>query len=70
MILDRETRLLLDEIAESIRMAGFNPYEQIFGFLRTGNERYITRTGNAREMIRQIDRKTLKQYASYLKEKE
>ena len=68
--MDRETGRLLDEIAESIRMAGFKPYDQIIGFLRTGNERYITRTGNAREKIRQIDRKTLKQYAAYLKEKE
>ncbi len=65
--MDRELIRTLDEIAASIRKAGLEPYDQITGYLRTGNERYITRTGNAREKIQEIDRVSLKQYAAYLK---
>ena len=65
--MDSKTLNLLDQIAASIRKAGFEPYDQITGYLRTGNDRYITRTGDARELIQGIDRKDLKQYAAYLK---
>lgn len=65
--MDSKTLKLLDQIAASIRKAGFEPYDQITGYLRTGNDRYITRTGDARELIQGIDRKDLKQYAAYLK---
>ena len=67
--MDKEQLRILDTIAISIRKAGFEPYDQITGYLRTGNVRYITRTGNAREQIQEIDRKVLKQYTAYLKEK-
>lgn len=65
--MNTQTLQLLDQIAASIRKAGFEPYDQITGYLRTGNDRYITRTGDARELIRGIDRKDLKQYAAHLK---
>ena len=65
--MDSKTLKLLDQIAASIRKAGFEPYDQITGYLRTGNDRYITRTGDARELIQSIARKDLKQYAAYLK---
>ena len=68
--MDEKTRMMLNEITSSIQEAGFEPYDQIVGYLRTGNDRYITRTGNARERIKEIDRKILKQYTSYLKAKE
>ena len=67
--MDNELIRLLDGIAASIREAGLEPYDQITGYLRTGNERYITRTGHARELIQSIDRKDLKQYAAFLKTK-
>ena len=65
--MDSHTLRLLDQIAASIRKAGLEPYDQITGYLRTGNDRYITRTGDARELIQGIDRKDLKQYVAYLK---
>lgn len=59
----------LESIADSIREAGFDPFDQMTGYLRTGNDRYITRNGNARELIKQFDRKILKEYCAYLKTK-
>ena len=66
--MDPEIVRLLHKIAASIREAGFDPYEQITGYIRTGNDRYITRNGNARELIKQVDRNILKQFTAYLKE--
>ena len=59
---------LLHMIAASIQEAGLDPYAQITGYIRTGNDRYITRNGNARELIKDVDRRILKQFAAYLKE--
>ena len=52
----------LRSVIDSIASAGYNPYEQIYGYYTTGNEVYITRTGNARTLIREIDRKDLTEY--------
>ena len=68
--MDEQTVRLLHHIADSIKESGLNPYEQITGYIRTSNDRYITRTGNARDLIGKVDRKILKHFAAYLKEKE
>lgn len=67
--MDKELISKLEHIATSIQEAGFDPFEQITGYIRTGNDRYITRTGNARELIKELDRRVLKEYAAYLKTK-
>jgi uncharacterized protein (UPF0297 family) len=67
--LDKELISKLEHIAASIKEAGFDPFEQMTGYIRTGDARYITRTGNARELIKGLDRRVLKEYAAYLKSK-
>ena len=67
--MDEQMIRLLHRIADAIRKAGFDPYEQITGYVRTGNELYITRTDDARELIKQVDRVLLKDFAAYLKSK-
>ena len=52
----------LRSVIDSIASAGYNPYEQIYGYYTTGNDIFITRTGNARTLIREIDRKDLAEY--------
>ena len=39
----------------AIAAAGYNPYNQLFGYLTSGNEKYITRSGNAREIVKGLD---------------
>lgn len=55
---DKKLRSVIDSIAS----AGYNPYEQIYGYYTTGNDIFITRTGNARTLIKEIDRKDLAEY--------
>ena len=59
----------LRSVIESIASAGFEPYEQIYGYYTTENDVYITRTGNARTLIKEIDRETLTEYIKKHKSK-
>lgn len=52
----------LRSVIESIVSAGYEPYEQIYGYYTTGNDIFITRTGNARILIKEIDRENLTEY--------
>lgn len=45
----------MESIVSSIEEKGMDPYEQLYGYLTTGKEEYITRTGNARELIKTLD---------------
>lgn len=47
-----EFESILIEVASSLKRAGYDPYEQISGYLKTGNALFITRAGNEREKIR------------------
>ena len=52
----------IDIIVRALRKAGHNPYDQIQGYLLTGDPAYITRTDNARSLILQINQAELVRY--------
>jgi len=45
----------MEEIIASIKEAGYEPYDQLYGYITTGKEEYITRTGDAREKIKTLN---------------
>lgn len=45
-----------------IQEAGYNPYEQLNAYLQTGLDTYITRKGNARALVSDIDKEQLWAY--------
>ena len=57
----------MEHIVASIHAAGFDPYAQLYGYLKTGDETYITRAGDARYIIKTIDRDQLRKYVDMLK---
>ena len=42
--------------------AGYEPYDQLYAYASTGNESYITRKGDARKLIAQLDREQIWNY--------
>ena len=54
----------LSQILHCIIEAGYDPYMQILGYLQTNDDAYITRTGNARSLIKLIDRSELEGYVN------
>lgn len=40
---EKEFMEIFNEIVTALKSAGYNPYEQLIGYLELGNETYITR---------------------------
>lgn len=53
---------LLQMIVESMKEAGYDPHDQLYGYYTTGEESYITRRGNAREMIKNVSMDTIRDF--------
>lgn len=62
-----DTLETLYHIADSIRETGNDPHDQLLGYITTGDVTYITRQGNARELIRTVDKEQVSQFLSKLK---
>lgn len=52
---DKKFIAAMESIVSSIEKTGNDPYEQLVGYLSTGKDIYITRTGNARELIKALN---------------
>ena len=62
---DRENmRRILRTVYEALTEKGYNPINQIVGYLLTEDPTYITNYNNARSMICKIDRDELMQVGS------
>ena len=57
----------MESIVSSIEEKGMDPYEQLYGYLTTGKEEYITRTGNARELIKTLEWEQVYDYINKMK---
>lgn len=63
---DRQTHEKLEHIAQSLRDAGYDPYEQLIGYIKTGDAAYITRKGDARALIQDIPIKQVERFVEVL----
>ena len=59
--------ILMKRIITAIQDAGYVPYDQLTAFLKTGDDRYITRRDNARNLIREVNQKELRKYLAQMK---
>ena len=68
---DEEIKTILSSVYNSLREKGYNPINQIVGYILSEDPTYITNHNNARTLIRQLDRDELLQVLlkSYLHEK-
>lgn len=56
-----ETREVLTEVYASLQKKGYNPINQIVGYILSEDPTYITNFNNARTLIRKLDRDELLQ---------
>jgi len=59
---DTEFLTTMEEIVASIKKAGYEPYDQLYGYITKGKEEYITRSGGAREKIKKLSWLKVKEY--------
>ena len=58
---EQEIRIILMSVYDSLKEKGYNPINQIVGYILSEDPTYITTHNNARNLIRRIDRDTLLQ---------
>ena len=58
---DEEIRQILKEVYDALKEKGYNPINQIVGYILSEDPTYITTHNNARSLIRKIDRDILLQ---------
>lgn len=63
---DRERKMLVRAVYDALSEKGYNPINQLVGYVLTEDPTYITNYKNARGLIRRIDRDEL--MAALLKE--
>jgi uncharacterized protein (UPF0297 family) len=56
---DRELRMILSTVYEALSEKGYNPINQLVGYILSEDPTYITNHKNARSLIRRIDRDEL-----------
>lgn len=56
---EKEIRNILEEVYEALNEKGYNPINQIVGYILSEDPTYITNHNNARSLICKIDRDEL-----------
>lgn len=59
---EQEIRTVLTAVYDALKEKGYNPINQIVGYILSEDPTYITTHNNARNLIRRIDRDTMLQY--------
>ena len=68
--IDSEVKSILTSVFKALKEKGYNPVNQIVGYLLSGDPTYITSHNNARNIIRKLERdelldELLKTYLKY-----
>ena len=58
---EQQMKEILTEVYDALRQKGYNPINQIVGYILSEDPTYITTRNNARSLIRKIDRDELLQ---------
>lgn len=56
---EAQTKQILTTVYDALKEKGYNPLNQIVGYLLSEDPTYITNHNNARSLIRKIDREEL-----------
>ena len=60
--MDREFLKNMAIVVEALKQAGYVPYDQLTGYIRTNNLSYIPRQGKARELGSKMDLEMIQRY--------
>lgn len=56
----------MEIIVEALKERGYDPYAQLYRYLKENNPMYITQHRSARELIQQLDMEQIQPYISRL----
>lgn len=59
MLTQMEFEKQINRIISALTASGYDAYAQLTGYLQTGEDTYITRNGNARAIIKTLDKEQI-----------
>ncbi len=67
---ENQVKQIINSVYQALKEKGYNPINQVVGYILSGDPTYITNHNNARSMIRRIERDELLEelVREYLKE--
>ena len=54
-------------VINALRKAGYDPYDQLYGYVCTGESAYITRQDNARALVLEMDKNELREFLKHMR---
>lgn len=54
-----DARQILTTVYQALKSKGYNPINQLVGYLLSGDPAYVTSHGNARNLVRRLERDEL-----------
>lgn len=68
---EKDASVIINSVYEALKEKGYNPINQMVGYLLSGDPTYITSHNNARTQIRRLERDELLEelVKAYLKDK-
>lgn len=57
----------MEIIIEALKERGYDPYAQLYGYLKENNPIYITQHRNARDLIQTLDKEHIRSYINNIK---
>lgn len=57
----------MDKIIVALKEKGYEPYEQLYGYIKENQPAYITKHNGARELIVTLDNQQVKHYVEEMK---
>jgi len=58
----------MEQITEALKERGYDPYAQLYGYLKENEPTYITSHKGARQLILTLDKKQVEQYVAAMKQ--
>ncbi len=67
---EKQVKEIIQNVYQALKEKGYNPINQVVGYILSGDPTYITNHNNARSLIRKIERDELLEelVRNYLKE--
>ena len=57
----------INTVINALRKAGYVPYDQLYGYVSTGESAYITRLDNARALVLEMDKNELREFLKHMR---
>lgn len=64
---DKAFQVAMNKIVAALKERGYEPYEQLYGYIKQNEPAYITKHNGARELIVTLDKQQVKEYLEEMK---